>query len=55
MTDQEVNVEPAAAGVRLERYEGVGTDDRGIYRGECYSLAWFTDPAGNVLSVVQIG
>ena len=47
--------ELAAGGVRLERYEGRETDNRGIYRGEGHSTAWFTDPAGNVLSVVQIG
>jgi catechol 2,3-dioxygenase-like lactoylglutathione lyase family enzyme len=45
----------AAKGVRFERYEGLESDDRGIYRAEGHSTAWFTDPAGNVLSVVQIG
>jgi catechol 2,3-dioxygenase-like lactoylglutathione lyase family enzyme len=47
--------ELAAQGVRFERYEGLETDGRGIYRGERRSMAWFTDPAGNVLSVVQLG
>ncbi|MFN2525665.1 MAG: VOC family protein [Actinomycetota bacterium] len=44
-----------AQGVPLERYEGVDTDQRGIYRDEGHAVAWFTDPAGNSLSVVQIG
>ncbi|MEV4111458.1 VOC family protein [Nonomuraea sp. NPDC049695] len=39
-------------GVRFERYEGFPQDDRGILR-EGPPIAWFTDPAGNVLSVVQ--
>ena len=43
----------AARGVNLERYEGLDTDDRGIVRGHDHSVAWFTDPAGNVLSVVE--
>jgi predicted enzyme related to lactoylglutathione lyase len=42
-------------GVSLERYEGtdVQTDERGIFRGEGPTIAWFKDPAGNVLSVIQ--
>jgi catechol 2,3-dioxygenase-like lactoylglutathione lyase family enzyme len=40
-------------GVRFERYEGFGLDDRGIHRGGGPLIAWFTDPAGNVLSVLQ--
>ena len=43
-----------AQGVRTQRYEGLETDDKGIHRGEGRSVAWFTDPAGNVLSVVQL-
>jgi catechol 2,3-dioxygenase-like lactoylglutathione lyase family enzyme len=45
----------AARGVRFERYEGTGieTDERGIFRGGGPLIAWFTDPAGNVLSVLQ--
>jgi catechol 2,3-dioxygenase-like lactoylglutathione lyase family enzyme len=42
-------------GVRFERYEGLETDERGIYRDERHAIAWFTDPAGNILSVVQEG
>jgi catechol 2,3-dioxygenase-like lactoylglutathione lyase family enzyme len=45
--------ELTARGVPIQRYEDLASDDRGIYRGERHSIAWFTDPAGNVLSVVQ--
>jgi catechol-2,3-dioxygenase len=37
-------------GVTFIRYEGV--DDRGIMRGRGPDIAWFTDPAGNILSVI---
>ena len=50
--DQAVD-ELTARGVHIERYEGFKTDDKGIYRGQGHSIAWFTDPAGNGLSVVQ--
>ena len=42
-------------GVRFERYEGtpVATDDKGVFRGGGPLIAWFTDPAGNVLSVIE--
>lgn len=43
------------AGVRLERYEGVHQDERGVMREWGPPIAWFTDPAGNVLSVIQVG
>jgi predicted enzyme related to lactoylglutathione lyase len=52
--DQAVD-ELNARGVPIQRYEGFKTDDKGIYRGEGRSIAWFTDPAGNVLSVAQEG
>jgi catechol 2,3-dioxygenase-like lactoylglutathione lyase family enzyme len=42
-----------AAGVRFERYEGMPQDDKGIMRGNGPNIAWFTDPAGNVLSVIE--
>ena len=52
------NIEQAVAeltqaGVRFERYEGLETDDKGIFRGGGPSIAWFTDPAGNILSVLE--
>lgn len=47
----------AQKGVELERYEGSYQDDRGITRGRSEGMgpdiAWFTDPAGNILSVLQ--
>jgi catechol 2,3-dioxygenase-like lactoylglutathione lyase family enzyme len=44
-------------GVRFERYEGteIETDEKGIFRGGGPLIAWFKDPAGNVLSVIQTG
>ncbi len=40
-------------GVTFERYDGFGQDEKGISRGMGPQIAWFTDPAGNVLSVLQ--
>ncbi|MEJ3659261.1 VOC family protein [Actinomycetes bacterium KLBMP 9759] len=40
-------------GVRFERYAGTGVDEKGIVRGNGPDIAWFTDPAGNILSVIQ--
>jgi|SRR4051812_13579222 len=45
--------ELAARGVRFERYEGMGQDEHGVMRGSGPDIAWFTDPAGNILSVLQ--
>jgi catechol 2,3-dioxygenase-like lactoylglutathione lyase family enzyme len=42
-----------AAGVGFERYEGFDQDEKGIYRGEGPTIAWFKDPAGNILSVLE--
>lgn len=44
-----------AKGVTFERYEGtpVETDEKGVFRGGGPLIAWFTDPAGNVLSVID--
>jgi catechol 2,3-dioxygenase-like lactoylglutathione lyase family enzyme len=42
-----------ARGVRFERYEEVEQDERGIARGDGPDIAWFKDPAGNVLSVLR--
>ncbi|PKV95888.1 glyoxalase/bleomycin resistance protein/dioxygenase superfamily protein [Amycolatopsis echigonensis] len=41
----------AAAGVSLEPFEGV--DEKGIFRLGGPLIAWFKDPAGNILSVLQ--
>src|SRR5215210_2335933 len=40
-------------GVEMQRYAGMEQDDRGIMRAGGPYIAWFTDPAGNVLSVLQ--
>ena len=45
--------ELTARGVRFEKYEGFDQDEKGIARGEGPYIAWFRDPAGNVLSVLQ--
>ena len=43
-----------AAGISFERYDGFDQDEKGIARmAEGPAIAWFTDPAGNVLSVVS--
>jgi catechol 2,3-dioxygenase-like lactoylglutathione lyase family enzyme len=42
-----------AAGVRFERYEGAGQDERGIARAYPPPIAWFKDPAGNILAVLE--
>jgi predicted enzyme related to lactoylglutathione lyase len=42
-----------ARGVEMTRYEGFDQDERGIMRGNGPSIAWFTDPAGNILAVLQ--
>jgi catechol 2,3-dioxygenase-like lactoylglutathione lyase family enzyme len=45
--------ELAARGVRFERYEGFEQDEKSIFRGGGPYIAWFKDPAGNILSVLQ--
>jgi catechol 2,3-dioxygenase-like lactoylglutathione lyase family enzyme len=42
-----------ANGVAFERYEGAGQDDKGIARRYPPPIAWFKDPAGNILLVIQ--
>jgi catechol 2,3-dioxygenase-like lactoylglutathione lyase family enzyme len=45
--------ELAARGVRFEHYEGFAQDDKGIAREQGPAIAWFKDPAGNILSVLE--
>jgi catechol 2,3-dioxygenase-like lactoylglutathione lyase family enzyme len=45
--------ELTARGVRFERYDSMEQDERGIHRGGGPYIAWFKDPAGNILSVLQ--
>ena len=40
-------------GVELEKYDGLGQDDKGINRAGGPYIAWFKDPAGNILAVLQ--
>jgi predicted enzyme related to lactoylglutathione lyase len=40
-------------GVELEKYDGHGQDDKGINRAGGPYIAWFKDPAGNILAVLQ--
>ena len=42
-------------GVTFERYEGFEQDEKGVARGDQGpAIAWFTDPAGNILSVLEV-
>jgi catechol 2,3-dioxygenase-like lactoylglutathione lyase family enzyme len=43
----------AARGVHVERYDGMEQDEKGIMRAGGPFIAWFKDPAGNVLSVLE--
>jgi catechol 2,3-dioxygenase-like lactoylglutathione lyase family enzyme len=45
--------ELTARGIELERYEGFNQDERGIMRDQGPPIAWFRDPAGNILSVLE--
>jgi catechol 2,3-dioxygenase-like lactoylglutathione lyase family enzyme len=45
--------ELTARGVEFERYEGFEQDEKGIFRGEGPLIAWFKDPAGNILAVLK--
>ncbi len=45
--------ELVSGGVRIERYDGTGQDEKGINRADGPYIAWFKDPAGNILSVIQ--
>jgi catechol 2,3-dioxygenase-like lactoylglutathione lyase family enzyme len=45
----------AKHGVRFEKYDlpDIKTDEKGIMRGNGPTIAWFKDPAGNILSVLE--
>ena len=45
--------ELTARGVHFERYNGIEQDQKGIARGDGPYIAWFKDPAGNILSVLE--
>ena len=42
-------------GVRFEKYNRaeIKTDEKGVMRGNGPTIAWFKDPAGNILSVLE--
>ena len=40
-------------GVDFELYDGFGQDERGVMRNQGPPIAWFRDPAGNILAVTQ--
>ena len=46
-----------SAGITFERYEGLDQDERGIARGRAVGqgpdIAWFKDPAGNIISILS--
>ncbi len=45
----------SSRGIRFEQYEGgIKTDEKGIHRNAGPKIAWFKDPAGNILSVLEI-
>lgn len=52
--DQAVD-ELTRRGVRFEIYDqpGLKTDSKGVFRGGGPVIAWFKDPAGNILSVLE--
>ena len=51
--DQAVD-ELVKRGVQFEHYTGpITTDEKGIVRGHGPTIAWFKDPAGNILSVLE--
>jgi predicted enzyme related to lactoylglutathione lyase len=45
--------ELSSRGVEFERYDGIEQDDQGIARGQGPDIAWFKDPAGNILAVLK--
>jgi predicted enzyme related to lactoylglutathione lyase len=45
--------ELSSRGVEFQRYEDFDQDEKGIARGPGPAIAWFEDPAGNILAVMQ--
>ena len=52
--DKDVD-ELKAQGIKFEKYddENIKTDEKGIFRGGGPNIAWFKDPAGNIISVLE--
>jgi len=40
-------------GITFERYKGFDQDEKGTSRGQGRAMAWFKEPAGNILSVLE--
>jgi catechol 2,3-dioxygenase-like lactoylglutathione lyase family enzyme len=54
VSDVEATVdELSARGVQFEKYDGFDQDEKGVARGNGPDIAWFKDPAGNVMSVLK--
>ena len=54
VADVEAEVDALTArGVVFERYEGAQQDEKGISHGLGPYIAWFKDPAGNILSILK--
>ncbi len=54
VTDVDAAVdELVGRGVSFERYDGFDQDDKGVMRRNGPAIPWFTDPAGNILSVLE--
>ncbi len=45
--------ELSAKGVKFQHYPEMNTDEKGIMRDQGPTIAWFKDPAGNILSVLE--
>jgi predicted enzyme related to lactoylglutathione lyase len=45
--------ELSSRGVKFEQYDEMTQDEQGVMREGGPPIAWFKDPAGNVLSVLQ--
>ena len=45
--------ELSSRGVEFERYDGIEQDEKGVARGQGPDIAWFKDPAGNILAVLK--
>jgi catechol 2,3-dioxygenase-like lactoylglutathione lyase family enzyme len=52
---EEAIEELASKGINLEHYNlpDIKTDQRGIFHGPDHQIAWFKDPAGNILSIIE--
>lgn len=47
--------ELAGRGIQFVHYDGMDQDEHGVMRGHGPDIAWFTDPSGNIVSVIAAG